>query len=199
MIIRADAAHCRGEAGLLFDDVVRALGGNFSLHVLDRTAKVSIFLCFHKAVVLGDRCLEIFSVDAGKLGRFFKRRALHKDRSRLAVGGKVLVSVFVRNTCFRETLIEAFPRLLIHEDISHAALLLQHRVENVTVRRLFVDKAQTVAAHEDAGLIERADIGVDGGLGLARRNFNAVRIALAVFEELGFHAKLLGHLQTVAR
>ena len=88
---------------------------------------------------------------------------------------------------------------MIHEDISHAALLLQHRVENVTVRRLFVDKAQTVAAHEDAGLVERADIGVDGGLGLARRNFNAVRIALAVFEELGFHAKLLGHLQTVAR
>ena len=70
VIIRADAAHCRGEAGLLSRRCsTRALGGNFSLHVLDRAAKVSILFVLSQSCCTGDRCLEIFSVDAGKLGR----------------------------------------------------------------------------------------------------------------------------------
>ena len=143
--------------GRCSNDVVRAFGGDFGLHVLDRTVEVGVLLGLDEAVVAGDGGLEGGGVDAGLGGDFFNRGALHEERSGLAVLGEVLVGILMGDARFRQALVEAFPGLLVHEDVALAVGVLEHRIEDVAVRGLFVHEALAVDVDENAGLVEGAE------------------------------------------
>ena len=88
------AAHGRGKARLLFDNVVGAFVRDGGLEVVFGAAESFILSFGYEVVELSNGLLERCSIDACVAGSFLKRGAVSKQRSALAVLSKPLVDLF---------------------------------------------------------------------------------------------------------